>query len=259
MLRVLILVIILLTAISVFAGDTSTDREFYYNPYTSFKEATSCYAQSQFKDAVKLYEGILKHGYESAPLYYNLGNTYLKLRLLGSAILNYERAKRIMPYDSDLKSNLNYANSLTQQPAMEGSRLWLGKKIETFLGAFTINGLTLMLIATYLMAILLACLALFNKPIRKFVFKFVVVLGLIFMLVLTLLTVKIYRIEHVRSAIMLQKETDAKFEPLTATAVHFRLYAGSKIKVLRIRGQWSQIKREDGKIGWIESDTYGII
>lgn len=259
MLKTLILTIALLITILICIGGNSFGEEFHYDSYANFKEASSLYAESQFKDAVKLYEGILKHGYESAPLYYNLGNAYLKLGLLGNAILYYERAKRLMPYDSDLKSNLNYANSLRRQPAMESSRLWLSRKIDTFLSAFTIDGLTLALAAIYLMVILLLSLILFKKSMRKFVFKSVVIFGLIFMLVLTLLTINIYRIEHVRSAIILTNETDARFEPLTATAVHFRLYAGSKIVMLKVRDQWSQIKREDGKIGWIESSTYDII
>ena len=257
--RTLIFIIVLFSAVLFCIEGNSFGDELYYDPYVNFQEASVLYAESQFKDAVKLYEEILKHDYESASLYYNLGNAYFKLGFLGSAILNYERARRLMPYDSDLRSNLSYASSLRQQAQMEGNRLWFNRRIGSFLSAFTTNGLTLTLSAIYLMVILLLGLIIFKRSVRKIILRFVVTFSVIFMLVLTLMAIKVYTTEHICSAVVLTDETDAGFEPLTDTALHFRLYAGSKIIVLKVRDQWSQIKREDGKIGWIKSDTYGII
>ncbi len=258
MLRTFLVTALIVVALSHIGG-SSFGEEFRYNPYENFKEASSLYGESRFKDAVNLYEGILKHGYESASLYYNLGNAYLKTGLLGSAILNYERAKRFISYDSDLKANLLYADSLRQKPTMGGNRLWLNRKIDTFLDTFTINDLTLALSFIYLAIILLLSLIIFKKTMCRFVFKFVIILGVMFMLALTLMTINIYRIEHIHSAIVLADEISARFEPLESTAVNFRLYAGAKIIVLRRRDRWSQIKGEDGKIGWIESSNYDII
>ncbi|MDP8292709.1 MAG: SH3 domain-containing protein [Candidatus Orphnella occulta] len=258
MLRTFFTIALFIAALFYIGGD-SFSEEFRYDPYEDFTEASSLYGESRFQDAVNLYEGILIHGYESASLYYNLGNAYLKLGFLGSAVLNYERAKRFIPYDSDLKANLVYADSLRRQSPMEGNRLWLSRKINVFLDIFTINGLTLALSSIYLTIILLLSSIVFKKTMRRFISKFVIILGVMFMLVLTLMTINIYRIEHIHSAIVLADEINARFEPLESTAVNFRLDAGTKIIVLRTRDQWSQIKREDGKIGWIESSNYDII
>src|SRR4029077_19623718 len=48
-------------------------------------------------------------GHESGPVYFNLGNAYFRAGNPGRAILNYERARRLMPRDPDLHANLGFA------------------------------------------------------------------------------------------------------------------------------------------------------
>jgi SH3-like domain-containing protein len=84
-------------------------------------------------------------------------------------------------------------------------------------------------------------------------------LGILFLITVTILSVNIYRLEHIKTAIIITREENARFEPLEDAVVHFKLYAGSKVFLIRTKGNWSQVKREDGKIGWVESSSYGII
>ncbi len=231
-----------------------------FDPYIKFNEASVLYSESRFKDALYLYEELLKHGYESGALYYNIANTYLKLGILGKAILNYERALRIMPHDIDLKSNLRYANSLKQQPAMaEASPLWINRRIGALLGFFTVDGLTKILFATYIFTALLLIAAVLKKSKRGIIYKFAIMFGVFFMIMITFLSFKIYQERHVDSGIILIGTAEARFEPLKEAPIHFKLYEGAKIVILRTRGEWSQIKRKDNKIGWIESGFYDII
>lgn len=249
-------------AVSIFISYEcyALSEDVSYDPYLKFSEATSLYSESRFEEALKLYEDILGHGYESAALYYNLGNTFLKLGALGKAILYYERALRLAPYDSDLKSNIKYANSLRQEPAtMENASLWINRRIDSVLAIFTATGLTKLLSMVYVLVFLFLGIAIFRKGFVAFARRAVITLAVFFMVAVTILSFKIYQTEYMQSAVVLDNVADARYEPLIESPVHFKLYEGAKIVVLKSRGEWSQIKRVDNKIGWIQSSVYGII
>ena len=252
--------IILLSVLILVCSQTLwADRYDDFRPYEVFDKASKDYSESNFDAAVKGYEDIIGHGHVNSALLYNLGNAYFKTGALGKAILNYERAKKLSPYDSDLKANLEYALSVREEPAMEQSRVQINRKIDNFLGLFTIKGLWIALNIIYLTVLGLLILLLFNKNLKRAILNSVTILSIIFLLVLTLMSVNIYRTEHIVSAIVVAKAADARYEPLAGVAVRFRLYEGSRISVIKIKGGWSQIRREDGKIGWIETDLYEVI
>ena len=58
-----------------------------------FSDANESYRAGNYGDAVRTYEALVANGFESAALYYNLGNAYYKLENIPAAVLNYERAK----------------------------------------------------------------------------------------------------------------------------------------------------------------------
>src|ERR1041385_207482 len=75
-----------------------------------FEQANQLYRNGDVQKAAQMYEQIIKNGYESPVLYYNLGNACFKSNNIPSAILNYERAKRLAPHDEDVTYNLRLAN-----------------------------------------------------------------------------------------------------------------------------------------------------
>ncbi|NQT95073.1 MAG: hypothetical protein HQ572_01350 [Candidatus Omnitrophica bacterium] len=227
--------------------------------FVDFEEASRLYSDSLFEKAAERYESILKSGDKSANLYYNLGNAYFKLGSLGKAILNYERAKRLMPYDASLRSNLEYAYSLVEEPPMEKSRIWLRRRVRNFLDSFTIDGLTKLLSLIYLIALGLLALLIFKSQLRRLLMNSIFALIVVFMFTLTLLCINVYRTETLQSAVIITREANARFEPIEGGTVHYKLYEGLMVEVLKTRGQWSQIRREDGKIGWLQASSYEII
>src|SRR5512141_3017076 len=78
-------------------------------PEQRFEPGNEAYQQGKMSDALAIYESILRNGYVSGPLYYNLGNAYYRAGNIPRAILNYERALRFMPGDDDLRHNLQLA------------------------------------------------------------------------------------------------------------------------------------------------------
>ena len=255
-----IILIIIIISIVISSASHALSDDASYSLYLKFNEASLLYSESKFEEALTVYDDILENGYESAALYYNLGNTHLKLEALGKAILYYERAGRLAPYDSDLKSNMKYANSLRQQPAITlTASSWINRKADSVISSFTADGLAKLLSALYILALSVLGIAVFKSKFVQFARKSAIVIIFVFMIAITLLAFKIHRDEYVESAVVLDGIVDARYEPLLEAPVHFKLYEGTKIVVLRTRGGWSQIKREDNKIGWIPSAVYGIV
>ena len=51
------------------------------------------------------------------------------------------------------------------------------------------------------------------------------------------------------------KSTDSKFEPREGGTTHYRLREGMKIKIIKQEDDWIKIKRNDGKLGWVQKST----
>ena len=67
---------------------TSYSENFSQN----FDIANSYYNSSKYNKSIQLYEGILKDGWHSAYLYYNLGNAYYRNGMIGQSIWAYNKA-----------------------------------------------------------------------------------------------------------------------------------------------------------------------
>ena len=90
-----------------------------------FQQGNQLYQGGDFAGALKAYQAVLQGGFESADLYYNLGNAHFKTGDLGRTILNYERARKLNPGDADIQANLDLARSLTVDEIEPLPRFWL--------------------------------------------------------------------------------------------------------------------------------------
>ena len=100
-----------------------------YIPDTLIAKANQAYNQGLYDSAINLYTAVLNEGLESYELYYNLGNAFFKNNQLPSAILYYEKAKKIAPNNDDVNFNLSIANSMIvdkieKVPEMFYKRWW---------------------------------------------------------------------------------------------------------------------------------------
>lgn len=74
-----------------------------------FLDAVKAYEQGDYASSAKGFEKIAKeHKISSPGLYYNIGNSYLKLDNHGLALLWYKRAEKLSLNDPDLKFNIGY-------------------------------------------------------------------------------------------------------------------------------------------------------
>ena len=152
-------------------------------PHQNVLEGT--FQESEFAaDLNKVVNGTAPPEYQDPSLFYNLGNTYFKAGELGRAILFYQKAKQLLPRDSDIKKNLAYAESLTidkieiEKPGFI-STLW-GKIVSLL----TINELTILTTGIYFLLILSSFLAIIRKwgPFRKIMIQLIILFSILFIL-----------------------------------------------------------------------------
>jgi len=219
------------------------------NLEAAFYKGNTLYEEGKYDLAIKEYSLLLEQGLESGNLYFNLGNSYFKKGDLGKAILYYERAKRLMPRDGDLKANYKFAFSkiafnVPEEPS------WPVSVLDRF-DMFTINELAIILSFIFTAAFIFLTAGLFMNKIKRYTYIVLPVLIIIFLTFSFSLYKRISALD--REVVITTENSEAKYEPVDNATTHFSLYEGMKVYVLELKKEWSKIRRPDGKIGWIRT------
>ncbi len=227
------------------------------DPGTVFARAGKAYGESRYDEAIADYESLLAGGWESGNVYYNLGNCYFKKGGLGKAVLNYERARRLMPRDGDLKANYDYAVSRIRERPPEPRRIWLLRLPEKISGRFTVDELTIFLSVVFVLALAVLASGLFLPAVRRRWPVLMLVLALAGAAAGSALSGRIILLE--REAVIVAGNVEAKFEPRLDATTYFGLSEGMKVVVLETEGEWCKIRRIDGRIAWMERKNLELI
>ncbi|HQP10657.1 MAG TPA: hypothetical protein PKV41_04665 [Candidatus Omnitrophota bacterium] len=219
---------------------------------SKFVEAGMAYQNEDYDTAIKKYEEILRGGRESGAVYYNLGNSYFRKGDLGRTVLNYERAMRLIPRDSDLKFNDRYLRARINAYDGGKAQSFLSQAIGDFVGFYTKDEMALIIAVLVLILAALFLLSLYrNWPKMRFYGIGTVLLVLILAYSLGLAM----KVKQNAGLAVVVTATDALFEPRADSTVHFKLSPGAKATILIREGDWMKIRRLDGKVGWTPGKT----
>lgn len=216
-----------------------------------FYQANTAYQNGEFLQAAQTYEEILTAGYASGNLYYNLANAYYRNGQRGLALLNYLRAKQLIPRDPDLRANLEHVLSELQLPEeSQGLIQWMVGKLTDWL---TVREMAVVASVFLTMLTIALLFWLYCPRGRRWARSVAVLTGLC--LVLTLIAVGIGSVA-VRGdrAIVVVKEAIVRFEPSANGATHYTLNEGASAVVEGSREGWVQVRRADGKKGWVQAE-----
>jgi hypothetical protein len=218
--------------------------------------ANQAYLEDRYEEAAGLYETIVERGHINGHVFFNLGNTYIRLGELGRAILNYKKARVLLPRDGDLKANLQYARSLARDRIEEASpSLW-----NTL--AFWYFGMNLreLLIAFVLLNLLFWSSALFNLYRNSEWAKWSLWLSLLLSLVLGISAGMKAR-ESFRNAggVILEDEVPVRAGFSRNDTTLFVLHEGAEFTILDEEQGWWKITLADGKKGWVAAPSGGRV
>ncbi len=214
----------------------------------------TAYANDNFVDAEHYYEEILRRGYFSTSLYYNLGNVYHKSGDVGRSILFYYKALQLSPSDSDTLHNIQIAESQTKDHIERIPTIFIfewSRHVGALMGCLGWSIVSLVMLALALCALLIYLLAEHLKQ-RRVGFWNLVLFTLLFVLSTHYALSDREAIVNPSEAIVMSRAISVKSSPSDVSTELFILHEGTKVRVISSLEQWCEVVLADGKRGWVE-------
>jgi len=232
------------------------EDEKAFDPQKIFYRANTFYAERDYSKALEAYRSILGTGLENGALYYNIGNCYFKTGRLGYAVLYYDKARKLVPQDSDLASNLSYAKGQLGDPNIEPPSLNIvSRMIKRPYNGLNLNALSILTLAVYIFVIAISCLLIARPFLWKKLGAFYIIAMIFFSTNLSAFAIRYYDEEMLRRGVVVQKSVEAKYEPIDKSTTYYNLQEGGDVFILATRDGWRQVRRTDGRIAWVPKDA----
>lgn len=226
-------------------------------PEELLTKANSLYNDNAFDSALVVYKDIVDQGYSSATLYYNIGNTYYKLRNYPLAIYYYEKSLKLDPNNEDTKHNIEIAKLFLTDKIEAVPELFIKTWWNNLSNSFSAN--VWAIISLILIGATLTCVFFYitakSRGLKKSMF-FTGILMIILMSISLSISAKKYNyISTHNEGIIITPTITIKSSPSTSGVDLFVLHEGSKVKILDNTDGWEKIKIANGSIGWLPSTS----
>lgn len=226
-----------------------------------FQKGNILYEKAQYKEAIPVYEEVVKSGFVNGELYYNLGNAYFKISDIPSAILNYERAKRFLPKDDDVDFNLRMANARVTDKIEPIPIPFYESWWNSLLNVFSADGwayLSVFLVWLFCGSVVLFFF--FREPVWKRIFFYSGLVSLLFFVFsFVIANSKLNLEENYKEAVIFANSSYIKSSPSIKSTDLFILHEGTKAQVLDKIADWYKIRLANGNVGWIKERDVQII
>ena len=222
-----------------------------------FDKANQLYLNSDFSGARDEYQKIVSSGFESAELYFNLGNTYYKLGQIPSAILFYERALLLNPKDEDIRFNLDLVNRLVVDKLNPVNEFFMKKWVRAAAGILKADTWGVIAIISFLLllSLILLTYATRNNRYGQLIIPGGSVLAFLLVVSLFLGTVENRQTNHAGGAIVFATSLTAKSSPEQGGTDLFVIHEGLKVRINGQVGNWLRIRLADGNEGWVPESS----
>lgn len=212
----------------------------------NFLSGCDFYKKAEYEKALEMFKS-LERDYPTANLYYNIANSYYRLGKIGYAMLYYERAKKLSPFDENIGFNMKIIAGMIGDKESGGGFL-----------ASVDMGVTKLLfsLSMFFFAVIISIKFLSFKKILFWPF---VVSFLMVILFSSLYFLK-YRDQCETIAVVIKSDTEIRSAPNDNFKVSFTLPEGKNVKVLNKSGDWTEIGvKSMGLRGWLETKNIEII
>lgn len=216
-----------------------------------FTEANRAYAAGDFQKAIDGYEQLVRSGRWHANLFYDLANASYRAGDDGKAILNYERALALEPRHPEAQANLrlvrDHARALELQP----------QAFERYFSFASTRALTILAaVAFWVAAALAISLVLGRSRLRIALLVCSIIVSCIAVLGVQLRETGV----HGRAlAIVTAKDVQARVATADSSASVLALPAGSEVKLLSARGEWSYVALPNDQRGWVAAKAVELV
>lgn len=224
----------------------------------------------RYPQAIGAYEKLLQEGYSSAGLHYNLGLAYYRTEKLGPAILQMEKAKKLAPYDKEVRKNLDLLRNEQEDGLLPIPTFFLYDWWHRVAARLQPDTWSVMAIFfTFIgVALLMSWLWFPNGtstpawyPTKRaaqlpFYGATLIMLAILFIFFANSRTTALARADQ---AVVLPKTVDVRIAPGDDTEVDFQLHEGLRVRLLDNFEGWRKIELVDGRTGWVLEEEVGVI
>jgi tetratricopeptide (TPR) repeat protein len=224
------------------------------------QKAEKAYDGKEYKKAIEYYEELIKQGYTSDKLFYNLGNAYYRSNQLGKAIYNYELAKKINPKDNDINNNLSIAYSKTVDKIETKENFFVSAVKSNVLSSFSTTSWASLSILGTVLTLLFIYLFIAGASVffKRFSFFSALVLLIGSMIIYFIGYSAMQSKQQHNFAIVTVQQTKVFVEPTSTAVSKFGLHEGTRVRIIELNADWVLIKLENGNEGWLRTADVGV-
>lgn len=244
---------ILILAI-IFCGTVANGQKLQED---ELSKANAYYNDSKYDSALIVYNRIIDEGYYSPSLFYNMGNTYFKMRNIPMAIYYYERSLKLEPKNEDAINNLAISNALITDKIEPLPVFFLTKAWKNISNIFTANEWVVfsIVVFTLLLIAVFTYITARTKALKKHMFFTSAILLILFTLCTIISAQKSSYIKSNNEGIVIKSTITLKSSPSSSGVDLFVLHEGTKVEISETESGWDKIKIADGSIGWLPEDA----
>ena len=215
-----------------------------------FWHGNELYNLGDYRQALQVYDQIAATAGLSGALLYNMGNCYAQLGQTGKAVLEYERALRFAPHDSDVRGNLDLIRKnqgLFQDEPPLRQRLFSILDLDQWT---LLAGLSLALFT------LICGVGLCMKNGRRLRS----ILGKASLLMLLIAaTGAFFQYRQLEAAVVTAEDARLLISPFATAASVGTIQEGRVVLRLSRHGDYCLVEDQAGRSGWIDSRTIELI
>ncbi len=223
---------------------------------TLFLEGIKEYKAGKFEIAAHKFEKIALNGIKNGELYYNTANAFLKAGNLGKAVLWYERAKKLIPFDADLKFNLDYTQDKLKD-IKESKPLNFADIFFFWKNYFSSDLIKYSAIFLSFVFFLYASTRVINR--KKILTTSGSLVLILFLLVFSTALFDYDKTYNSNAAVIILEKVSVRSGLSVDSTELFILHAGTKIRVDKTKNEFLRISFSKDKIGWVKKSDAIII
>lgn len=190
-----------------------------------FKNANDLYNQGSYIEANNLYLNLISSNVVSKDLYYNLASSYYEINSNGYAVLWYERALNISPFDKEIKNNINKITERKDYDSFYIIVFYISLILFVFFSAF-----------------------LFVLFIKKKNINFLLLISCVILIVFSIYLYKTIKSDY----IIIIRNTNIYSGSSIKSDIVSSVYEGEKFRVIKESSNWYYVKGISK--GWINKE-----
>jgi tetratricopeptide (TPR) repeat protein len=231
------------------------------SPDSLFQVANTLYQEGKYELALEKYGEIILTGYESADLYYNMGNAAYRANSIGYAILYFEKTLKLDPGNEDAANNLEFASRHRVDTFEEVPELFIRSWIRAFFLLLPERGWSLLALLFFTLIISSIIIYVYSRKLllKKLGFFVAIVAVFLFFLSFTGALKSFRSITKPESGIILTPSVIVRSSPSESGTELFILHEGTRVRINEGVTGWQNIRVIDGREGWITTDDFGSI